>query len=174
MIGEIRDYDTVDIAIKSALTGHLVLSTLHTTTSSGAIVRLVNMGVEPYLINSSLVCVVGQRLVRKICPHCKEKYAIKKEIIESLKLKLDSASLFKGKGCSQCFNTGYSGRLAISEVLLLSPKIRELILAHAQEHIIKQQARSESMKTLREEGMDAALQGLTSLEEVLRVTAADE
>ncbi len=174
MIGEIRDYDTVDIAIKSALTGHLVLSTLHTTTSSGAIVRLINMGVEPYLINSSLICVVGQRLVRKICPHCKEKYTLKKEIIESLKLELDSTSLFKGKGCSQCFNTGYGGRLAISEVLVLSQKIRELILAHAQEHAIKQQARLEGMKTLREEGIKAVLQGLTSLEEVLRVTAADE
>lgn len=182
MIGEIRDYETVDIAIKSALTGHLVLSTLHTTTSAGAIARLINMGVEPYLINSSLVCVLAQRLVRKLCFHCKESYVIKKELIESLKLGLDALTspgsnkpeLFRGKGCSHCFNMGYSGRTGIAEILLLSAKIRELILSRAQEHIIKQQARQEGMKTLREDGIEAALKGLTSIEEVLRVTVPDE
>jgi type II secretory ATPase GspE/PulE/Tfp pilus assembly ATPase PilB-like protein len=174
MIGEIRDYDTVDIAIKSALTGHLVISSLHTTTAAGAIVRLINMGVEPYLINSSLVCVLGQRLVRKICPQCREKYAVKDEIIKSLKLKIDNPQFFKARGCPQCFNTGYSGRLAITEVLLVSPKIRDLILMQPQEQFIKRQARIEGMKTLREEGLEIALKGLTTLEEVLRVTAADE
>jgi len=177
MIGEIRDYDTVDIAIKSALTGHLALSTLHTTTSSGAIVRLVNMGIEPYLINSSLICVVAQRLVRKICFYCKEKYVLEEEIINSLKLNADiikENSFFRGKGCSQCFNTGYSGRMGIAEILLLSVGVRELILNHAQEHIIKQQARKEGMRTLREEGIEAVLKGTTTLEEVLRVTAPDE
>ncbi|MBI3990841.1 MAG: Flp pilus assembly complex ATPase component TadA [Candidatus Omnitrophica bacterium] len=177
MIGEIRDYETVDIAIKSALTGHLALSTLHTTTASGAIVRLINMGVEPYLINSSLICVLAQRLVRKICFYCKEKYALEKEIIENLKLNMGiikKFEFFRGKGCSHCFNTGYSGRIGIAEILLLSPKIRELILNRAQEHIIKQEARKEGMRTLREEGMEQAINGITSLEEVLRVTAPDE
>ncbi|OGX45196.1 MAG: hypothetical protein A3G38_04590 [Omnitrophica WOR_2 bacterium RIFCSPLOWO2_12_FULL_51_8] len=178
MIGEIRDYETVDIAIKSALTGHLVLSTLHTTTAPGAIVRLVNMGVEPYLINSSLICVVAQRLVRKICVNCKEAYPLKQEIAVSLRLKLDAgggrAGFFKGKGCPQCFNSGFSGRTGIAEVLMLSPKVRELILSRQQEHQIKKQARSEGMKTLREDGLEAALKGLTTLEEVLRVTAPDE
>lgn len=177
MIGEIRDFETVDIAIKSALTGHLVLSTLHTTTSSGAIARLINMGVDPYLINSSLICVVAQRLVRKICSHCKDEYAIKKEIIDSLKLNIDRVKIpkfFRGKGCSHCFNLGYSGRIGIAEILLLSPSIRELILNRAQEHIIKQEAHKEGMRTLREEGIEAALKGFTTLEEVLRVTAADE
>lgn len=177
MIGEIRDFQTVDIAIKSALTGHLVLSTLHTTTAPGAIARLINMGVEPYLINSSLVCVVSQRLVRKVCVYCKESYILKKEIIESLKLNLDKIKkpeLFRGKGCPHCFNMGYSGRTGIAEVLLLSAGIRELILSRGQEHTIKKQARNEGMKTLREDGLEAALQGLTSLEEVLRVTAPDE
>jgi len=177
MIGEIRDYETVDIAIKSALTGHLVLSTLHTTTAPGAIVRLVNMGVEPYLINSSLVCVIAQRLVRKICNYCKESYLLKPEIAGSLKLdmsKIKKAEFFRGKGCAQCFNTGYSGRTGIAEVLLLTPKIRELILARAQEHEIKKQARAEGMHTLREDGMEAVLKGHTTLEEVLRVTAPDE
>ena len=177
MIGEIRDYETVDIAIKSALTGHLVLSTLHTTTASGVIVRLVNMGVEPYLINSSLVCVVAQRLVRKICTYCKEGYAIKPEIAANLKLdlgKIKKPEFFRGKGCLQCFNTGYSGRTGIVEVLLLSASIRELILRKEQEHVIKQQARKEGMRTLREDGLQMALNGITSPEEVLRVTASDE
>lgn len=177
MIGEIRDYETVDIAIKSALTGHLVLSTLHTTTAPGSIVRLVNMGVEPYLINSSVACVLAQRLVRKICTYCKEAYAVNQEIIDTLKLdstKIKKPEFFRGKGCQHCFNTGYSGRTGISEVLLLTSKVRELVLARAQEHIIKKQARLEGMKTLREDGVEMALKGLTTLEEVLRVTAPDE
>lgn len=177
MIGEIRDYETVDIAIKSALTGHLVLSTLHTTTAAGAIVRLINMGVEPYLINSSLVCVLAQRLVRRICSYCKEEYVIKKEILDSLRVKLGNqkvAKFFRGKGCPHCFNMGYSGRTGIAEVLLLSSGVRELILASAQEHAIKQLARKEGMKTLREDGIAQTMNGLTTLEEVVRVTAPDE
>lgn len=177
MIGEIRDFETVDIAIKSALTGHLVLSTLHTTTAPGAVARLLNMGVEPYLINSSLVCVVSQRLVRKICTHCKEPYQIKEDILKSLKLDIAAkkkVEFFKGKGCKYCFNTGYSGRNAIAEILLLSSPVRELILVRAQEHIIKQQARKEGMQTLREAGLQLALEGITTLEEVLRVTSSDE
>jgi len=177
MIGEIRDYETVDIAIKSALTGHLVLSTLHTTTAPGAVVRLINMGVEPYLINSSLVCVVAQRLVRKICSHCKEEYSIKKEVLESLKLKIDgkkNVRFFHGKGCTTCFNTGYAGRTGIAEVLLLTSSVRDLILSRAQEHLIKQKARQEGMLTLREDGLLQVFDGITTLEEVLRVTAPDE
>lgn len=182
MIGEIRDYETVDIAIKSALTGHLVLSTLHTTTAAGAIARLINMGVEPYLINSSLLCVAAERLVRKLCPHCKEKYTISHDLIANLGVNADflgsgvnnKYEFFRGKGCGQCFNTGYSGRTGIMEILLLTGKIRELILSRSQEHIIKQQARGEGMRTLREDGLEAASNGLTSVEEVLRVSAPDE
>ena len=177
MIGEIRDFDTVDIAIKSALTGHLVLSTLHTTTAAGAIVRLINMGVEPYLIDSSVVCVMSQRLVRKVCSYCKEKIVLKKEVMDSLKLNpeiVKKPEFFRGAGCEHCFNSGYSGRTGIAEVLLLSSSVRELILRREQEHVIKQKARQEGMKTLRENGLEAALAGLTTLEEVLRVTAPDE
>jgi len=187
MIGEIRDFDTVDIAIKSALTGHLVISTLHTTTAAGAIVRLVNMGVEPYLIDSSLLCVLAQRLVRKVCPFCKEELTVGEDLVKGLKL--DSypslvgllgqggsqrIKFYRGKGCSRCFNLGYSGRVAIGELLIMSPKVRELVFERAQEHVIKKQARSEGMKTLRENGLALALKGLTTLEEVLRVTAPDE
>jgi type IV pilus assembly protein PilB len=177
MIGEIRDFDTVDIAIKSALTGHLVLSTLHTTTASGAIVRLVNMGVEPFLINSSLICVLSQRLVRKICAYCKEEYPVAAGIMEGLKLnptKYKKPKFFRGKGCPRCFNMGYSGRVGIAELLLLTFHIRDLILNRAEEHLIKQEARKEGMTTLREDGLQMALEGVTTLEEVLRVTAADE
>ena len=174
MIGEIRDYETVDIAIKSALTGHMVLSTLHTTTAPGAIVRLVNMGVEPFLINSSLICVVAQRLVRKLCDSCKEKYILKKEVVSNWKMNTSRTEFYRGRGCSNCLNTGYKSRIGIAELLVLTPKIRELILTRAQEHLIKAQARKEGMKTLREEGLAAAESGLTSLEEVLRVTAPDE
>ncbi len=177
MIGEIRDYETVDIAIKSALTGHLVLSTLHTTTAAGAVVRLVNMGVEAYLINSSLVCVVAQRLVRKICTYCIEPYILKEEIAKSLKLEVQKESklkFYRGKGCQHCFNSGYAGRTVIAEVIQISQKIRDLILSGSQEQFIKQQARAEGMKTLREDGLEAALKGLTTIEEVLRVTAPDE
>ncbi|MCK9595124.1 MAG: ATPase, T2SS/T4P/T4SS family [Candidatus Omnitrophica bacterium] len=177
MIGEIRDLETVDIAIKSALTGHLVFSTLHTTTACGSIVRLVNMGIEPYMINSSLVCVVAQRLLRKVCTHCKEEYTLSSEMIENMKLALPDpkkAKFFRGKGCSHCLNLGYSGRVGIAEVLILSASIREMILKGAQEHMIKRQARKEGMNTLREDGLRAALAGQTTLEEVLRVTARDE
>ncbi|MFH1678498.1 MAG: ATPase, T2SS/T4P/T4SS family [Candidatus Omnitrophota bacterium] len=173
MIGEIRDFETVDIAIKSALTGHLVLSTLHTTTASGSIVRLVNMGVEPYLITSSLICVVAQRLIRQICPKCKEKYELPGDVAEKLEIpSLPPPVFYRSKGCKHCFNTGYSGRLGISELLFLSAKIRDLILSRAEENQIKQAGREEGMKTLRENALTLALNGLTSLEEILRVTAA--
>jgi type IV pilus assembly protein PilB len=177
MIGEIRDLETVDIAIKAALTGHLVLSTLHTTTAPGAVARLLNMGVEPYLICASLVCVLAQRLLRKICIHCKEEYNLKADIMQTLKLDLDKKKdnvFFRGKGCKQCFNTGYSGRIGISETLMVSPAIKELIIKRAQEHVIKQKARAEGMKTLRENGLVLALKGITTLEEILKVTVADD
>jgi len=177
MIGEIRDFETVDIAIKSALTGHLVLSTLHTTTACGSVVRLVNMGVEPFMINSSVLCIVAQRLVRKLCPYCKHEDTLAEGVIKNLKIAVprgQKAVFYRGKGCSRCLNLGYSGRVGIAEVLLLTSRIRDLILNRAQEHIIKQHAREEGMHTLREDGIRAALAGLTSLEEIIRVTAADE
>ncbi len=171
MIGEIRDFDTVDIAIKSALTGHLVLSTLHTTSASGAIVRLINMGVEPYLITSSLICVLAQRLVRRLCPRCKQRYDIPKDIAKNLEISSASGDFCRPKGCRHCANTGYLGRSGIAEVLFLSPSIKELILSNAQEYQIKQAACTEGMKTLRDSALSLASQGVTSLEEVLRVTA---
>ncbi|MDD5495476.1 MAG: ATPase, T2SS/T4P/T4SS family [Candidatus Omnitrophica bacterium] len=176
MIGEIRDLETVDIAIKAALTGHLVLSTLHTTTAPGSIIRLVNMGVEPFLMTSSLIMVGAQRLVRKICPNCKEPHELSDEVLKKLKIKQSGkkAVFYRGKGCNACLNTGYKGRVGLIEVLVLSPSIRALILEGAQEYRIMDQARREGMMSLRENGLQAALYGITTLDEVLRVTVGDQ
>jgi type IV pilus assembly protein PilB len=177
MVGEIRDSETADIAIKSALTGHMVFSTLHTTTASGAVVRLVNMGIEPFLINSSVSCIVAQRLARVLCPNCKEKYELKEDVVARLKLSSIAGEphiFFRPHGCRECFNTGYRLRVILAEILIVSPAIKELILHKAQEHKIKQCARDEGMLTLREDGLAKARSGITSLEEVIRVTAADE
>ena len=175
MVGEIRDFDTADITVKAALTGHLVISTLHTTTAPASIARLVNMGVEPFLITSSLICVVTQRLIRLICPKCKESY--KAPPLKALEgsISVDKPLIFyRGKGCSFCSNSGYKGRTSIAEVLVLSPEIKDLIMAKAQDYKIKKASRSLGMKTLRESGMEKVYAGLSTAEEVLKVTAADE
>lgn len=175
MVGEIRDFDTVDIAIKAALTGHLVLSTLHTTTASGSIIRLVNMGVEPFLITSSVILVAAQRLVRKICEACKESYKIDEATAKTLQLKSgDKRVAYRGKGCNACRDTGYKGRIGLIETLMISPEIRKLILNKAQEHTIKEQARREGMTTLRENGVAKILRGETTIEEIIRVTVGDQ
>lgn len=177
MVGEIRDSQTADIAIKSALTGHLVLSTLHTITASGAVIRLINMGIEPFLINSAVSCITAQRLVRILCADCKEKYELKTEVAARLKLsqvKNEPYQFYRPRGCRKCLNTGYRGRVVLAEILSLNSEIRDLILSKAQEQAIKQCARRLGMQTLREDGLLKAREGITSLEEVLRVTAADD
>ena len=174
MIGEIRDFETVDIAIKSALTGHLVLSTLHTTTASGSLVRLLNMGVEPFLISASVISIVAQRLVRKLCPKCKEKYDPGETITSKLGIEEKEKLFYRPKGCEHCLNTGYSGRIGICEVLTMSPSIRNMILKKARESEIKTMGKKEGMLTLRQDGLARVIGGLTSLEEILRVTVADE
>jgi len=176
MVGEIRDFETVDIAIKSALTGHLVLSTVHTTTAPGTIVRLVNMGVEPFLIASSVICIISQRLLRQICDKCKTSYEISEEMTKRLGTSIPSATttFYRGKGCKACFNSGYKGRVGIAETLVLTPKVKDLIFQRADEHKIKEQAMKEGMITLRQDGIEKAIAGVTSLEEVLRTTIADK
>jgi len=177
MIGEIRDLETVDIAIKAALTGHLVLSTLHTTTASGSIVRLVNMGVEPFLISSSVILVAAQRLVRKICQSCKYEYQLNDKEAEYLSLDVQNSKdrlFYKGKGCKKCLNTGYSGRVALMEVLELTPNIKKLISHSSQEHQVREAAKKEGMITLREDGLIKAKKGITTIEELIRVTASEQ
>jgi len=177
MIGEIRDFDTLDIAIKSALTGHLVLSTLHTTTAPGSVVRLINMGCEPFLISASLIAIVAQRLIRKLCQKCRDSYKPSEALIKRLGINIKDAkeiNFYKPKGCPLCMETGYAGRAGICEILMMSPLMRDMVLRRVRETEIKQAARKEGMRTLREDGMLKVLDGTTSLEEVLRVTAQDE
>jgi len=173
MVGEIRDSETADIAIKAALTGHLVLSTLHTTTSAGSVTRLINMGIEPFLLSSTLISVLSQRLVRKLCPKCKEEVPVLDSVRE--KYGIDKKSkLYKANGCNACQQTGYRGRIALSEYFPVPPKIRFLVNAAASEHVLKKESRILGMRTLREDGILKLNSGLTTLEEVLKVTGPDE
>ena len=174
MIGEIRDNETADIAVKAALTGHQVLSTLHTNDAAGAIARLDDMGIEPFLIASSTILTCAQRLVRRVCPNCKEEFVPEPEVFTKLGIEeLIGTTFFHGAGCDRCKRRGYSGRAAIIEVLPISEAVRRLIIKRASAAVIKNQAITEGMKTLRMVGIDKAKEGITTLEEVLQVTAED-
>lgn len=171
MIGEIRDGETAGIAIHASLTGHLVFSTLHTNDSAGAITRLLDMGIEPFLVSSSVVAIIAQRLVRKICPECRVSYQPTAEESRKLGFEYNPGRLFyKGKGCSHCLNTGFKGRGGIYEVLLLDDELRNLILSKIDSSQIKAKAIEKGMVTLRDDGAKQIAEGLTTTEEVLRVT----
>jgi type IV pilus assembly protein PilB len=176
MVGEIRDAETADMAIKSALTGHLVLSTLHTNSAAGSVVRLVNMGMEPFLINSCIMAVIGQRLVRKVCPKCAQPYQPAKTVAERLGL-LDAGGepleLVRGEGCRSCFKSGYAGREVIAETLVMNPEVRELILKRSPERDVQQAAQRSGMKTLREQGVAKVAAKVTTLDEIFRTTIGD-
>ncbi len=174
MVGEIRDNETADIAVKAALTGHQVLSTLHTNDAAGAITRLDDMGIEPFLISSSILMTCAQRLLRRICSNCKEEFAPESETLEKLNLKDTKGAVFyHGTGCDRCKGRGYAGRAALIEALPVSEAVRRLIIKRASAAVIKNQAVTEGMKTLRVVGIEKALEGVTTLEEVWRVTAED-
>ncbi|HEV7869126.1 MAG TPA: ATPase, T2SS/T4P/T4SS family [Chthoniobacteraceae bacterium] len=174
MIGEIRDNETADIAVKAALTGHQVLSTLHTNDAAGAITRMDDMGIEPFLISSSVILTCAQRLVRRVCPNCREEFVPEPELLQKLEMEDAADTVFyQGAGCERCKRRGYIGRAAIIEVLPVSETIRRLIIKRASAAVIKNQAISEGMKTLRMVGIDKAREGITTLEEILRVTAED-
>ena len=173
LIGEIRDLETAGIAIQSALTGHLVFSTLHTNDSAGAITRLVELGVEPYLISSSVKTVIAQRLVRVLCNDCKQEYKLTPSHIKSLNGAGDKyigEYAYKPKGCSKCFNTGYSGREAIFEIMVMDDALKSLVLETSDSNQIKDAALKSGMTTLRQDGMSKVLKGITSIREVLRVS----
>ncbi len=177
MVGEIRDLVTAEIAIQAALTGHLVLSTVHTNDAPGAITRLVDMGVEPFLVASSVVGILAQRLVRTLCPGCKEPYLATQEEIENIGLSSDMigehVEFWRGRGCPACFNTGYKGRTGIYELMLPTDEIRQLILQNVDSGTIKKRAMAQGMRTLREDGARKVLAGITSSAEILRVTSED-
>jgi len=173
MVGEVRDIETAEIAFQVALTGHLVFSTLHTNDAASAITRLLDMGVEPYLIVSSVECFVAQRLVRLICPKCKETTKAPEDILEDMGVspnEKSGATFFKGKGCKFCNETGYYGREGIYEFLFLGDEIKELITRRASATEIKNKAVSLGMKTLLHCGWDKVKEGLTTPQEVIRVT----
>jgi type IV pilus assembly protein PilB len=172
MVGEIRDSETADIAIRAALTGHLVLSTIHTNDSASAITRLIDMGVEPFLIASSVIGVVAQRLVRKICPECRGEYEADDKELLSLGIS-GPQKLYKGAGCSFCNNTGYKGRVAIYEMLKLLKEHRSLIIGKASSDKIKEISVKNGMKTLKESGVDLVLKGITTTDEILKATTVD-
>jgi type IV pilus assembly protein PilB len=177
MVGEIRDKETAEIAINAALTGHLVFSTLHTNDAPGAVTRMGNMGVEPFLITSTVHCVVAQRLLRRICKDCKESYPAPSEILEEIGVQPnagESVTLYRGTGCNTCSNTGYKGRMAIHEVLMLNDDFRRGVLQRKSAAELKKIAREGGMQTLRECGVRKVLKGLTTVEELLRVAHADE
>jgi len=172
MVGEIRDSETAQIAVQAALTGHLVFSTLHTNDAASTLTRLIDMQVEPFLISSSIIGVIAQRLVRVICKNCKEEYTPSEEIIDMLSREKDidrNIKLYRGKGCPLCKNTGYYGRTSIFEMILLDEEIRSLIISKASNSSIKEVALKKGMKTLRASGLEKVIKGITTIEEVLRV-----
>lgn len=176
MVGEIRDKETADIAIRAALTGHLVFSTLHTNDAPGAVTRLIDMGVEPFLLASSLEAVLAQRLVRMICPECKELYRPDEKLIARINSTTEfnhDTKLYAGKGCNECMQTGMRGRSGIFELLRITSKLRELIAERPTTEQVKKAAPPDHAG-MREDGMDKVLKGITTPEEVLRVTQGVE
>ncbi len=173
LVGEVRDLETASIAIQSALTGHLVFSTLHTNDAPGAVTRLADLGVEPYLIASSVTAVIAQRLVRLLCPACKQAFEIESSHVQSLNGQGQNyigTRAYRAVGCSECFETGYSGRQPIFEIMVLDDSLKNMILQTSDANQIRSAALENGMKTLYEDGMNKVLQGLTSIEEVLRVS----
>ncbi|MBI5124538.1 MAG: Flp pilus assembly complex ATPase component TadA, partial [Candidatus Omnitrophica bacterium] len=175
MVGEMRDHETAEIAIQAALTGHLVFSTLHTNDAPGAVTRMIDMGVEPFLVSSSVIGVLAQRLVRTICQDCKEKYTPTEEELKDIGLSnaRRTAIFYRGKGCPKCMSTGYKGRLAIYELMIPDEPIRNAIIAKASTDEIRKKACSAGMVTLKEDGIRKIKDGVTTVEEVLRVTEED-
>jgi len=173
MVGEIRDLETAQIAVQASLTGHVVLSTLHTNDSAGAITRLIDMGLEPYLISASLMGVLAQRLVRRICPTCRTAYEPDQDVIELLDvdpLEIADREFFFGKGCPECSKTGYRGRQGLFELLLVNDAIRDLITDRSPSLVLRQKSIEQGMRTLRDDGLRAIFDGLTTIEEVLKYT----
>ncbi len=176
MVGEIRDQETASIAVKAALTGHLVLSTLHTNDAPSALTRLVDMGVEPFLVATSVNLIMAQRLVRKVCGRCREATTLHPEVLEELGLspqEVEGITFFRGKGCPECSGTGYRGRVGVFEVMPLSSTLRDVILARASATEIKRKAIEEGMLSLRMDGLQKLKKGMTTAEEVLKETAKD-
>jgi len=174
MVGEIRDRETAEIAIHAALTGHLVFATLHTNDAAGAVTRLIDMGIEPFLVESATIGILAQRLARRICEHCKKPYATTPELLKSLGIATAAVTFYRGAGCPACKNTGYQGRIGLFELMEMNETLRGLIVAKAPSSAIKAAAAQSGFRTLRQEGLIKAAAGVTTVEEVLRVTQEAE
>jgi general secretion pathway protein E len=174
MIGEIRDLETAQIAVQSALTGHIVLSTVHTNDAPSTVNRLLDMGVEDYLLTSTVIGILAQRLVRTLCEQCKEPYTALPEIVDQLGLRrlapAGEVQLWRAKGCTPCAQTGYMGRISIMEMLPMTDGLRSLVMKHAGATELRAQAVRDGLLTMYEDGMRKALRGVTTFEEVVRVT----
>ena len=177
MVGEMRDSETAQIAIQAALTGHLVFSTVHTNSAPATVTRLIDMGIEPFLVSSTIIGILSQRLVRRICPDCRTAYEAHPEELRELGINHTSSEpikLFKGTGCGNCRETGYRGRIGVHELLIINDRVKNVIMTNSDAQAIKQKAVVEGMKTLKMDGTDKALKGFTTAEEVLTVTYEDE
>jgi type IV pilus assembly protein PilB len=176
MVGEIRDFETAEIAVKAALTGHLVLSTLHTNDAPASVSRLLNMGIEPFLVASSCNLIGAQRLVRKLCQECKEEVPIPAQTLVDIGVppeEIEGFKVMRGAGCRNCANTGYKGRIAVYEIMTITEEIREFILNGASTMELKREAIRQGMKTLRMSAITKLKDGMTSLDEIVRSTAPD-
>jgi len=178
LVGEMRDRETAEIAVRAALTGHLVFSTLHTNDAPSSCVRLIDMGIKPFLVASSIQAVVAQRLVRKICSHCKYEYAPTAEELREIGFENPAEAgvdkIIKGKGCDRCNSSGYRGRTAIHEVFVLNPRLRQMVIRSESGARLKRQGVRDGMRTLRMDGWKKITRGTTTMEEVLRMTMGDE
>jgi type IV pilus assembly protein PilB len=175
-VGEIRDYETAEIAVKAALTGHLVLSTLHTNDAPSTVTRLLNMGIEPFLVSSSLNLILAQRLARRVCKACSEEIKVPLKALSDAGMspdRLAKVQLRRGKGCDECNRTGFRGRVALYEVMPVREEIKDLVLRGGSALEIKRDGVRLGMKTLRQAGLTKVEEGVTTLEEILRVTAPD-
>jgi type IV pilus assembly protein PilB len=170
MVGEIRDLETAETAVQAALTGHLVLSTLHTNDAPSAVTRLVDMGVEPFLISASVIGCMAQRLARKICTNCKESYKPPVEALQRVGIRVDGdVTLYRGRGCDVCRHTGYKGRIGLYELMIMNEEIQDLVVKRAPLSEVRNAALANGMKTLRMDGFEKIVEGITTIEEISRV-----
>jgi type IV pilus assembly protein PilB len=177
LVGEIRDKETAEIAVQASLTGHLVFSTLHTNDAPSAIARLLDLGLEPFLVTATLEGILAQRLVRKLCLHCKTEYTPSLEQLMELELRPEDVkgrTFYYGKGCANCNNTGYRGRTGLYEIMLLDDEMRDMIVQHASTQVLRNEARKRGMRTLRQSGLIAIYDGITTIEEVVRETIMED
>jgi type IV pilus assembly protein PilB len=172
MVGEIRDRETAEVAVHAALTGHIVLSTFHTNDAPSALTRLIEMGVEPFLVASSVTCIIAQRLVRRLCGECKEEYTLPRELAQELGLK-EGLKIFRPKGCPTCKETGYKGRIGIFEILIMDDEIREMVMRKSPSDLIRKVAKEKGMAEMKEDALRKVSLGITSLEEALSVTQVE-